>query len=413
MKINIPYGEETINIKVPDKNILGVVYPNKVNSGDEIQILADAIYNPINSKTFEEFIFNAKDLLLIVNDGKRLNPTIKILDIIYDKIKNKNIKFIIATGAHHFPTEEEFNLIFGNYYKKIKNQVFVHDSKRIEDMVYIGNSRNGTEIWLNKMIKADSLISIGAIEPHYFAGYTGGRKSFLPGIAGYKTIEQNHKYALSSKAQTLNLEDNLVHADMDDVLDIIKDKKIFSIQTVFNKEKKIHAAAAGHIKDSFYALLNKVKEIFCVKIENKADIVVSIATYPMDIDLYQSQKVLENGKMILKENGILLMVSKCKNGIGDNAFFNLLSQSNFPEEAIKKINKKYKLGYHKAARIAQISLRSKIWSVTDLKEVDLKRIFINPFHSIEEAINKAIEEKGHRAKILFLMDGGRIVPIIK
>lgn len=414
MDIKVPYDKnDKLGVSVPDGNVLSVVFPNKVKAQNETGILLKAIKNPINSKSFTDFLGDAKDVLFIINDGTRPTPTAKVLDMIYDQIKNKDMKFIIATGVHRAPTKEEFDFIFGRYYDVFKDRIHVHDSKREEDMVHIGTSKNGTEMYVNRLgMEAHKIVIIGSVEPHYFGGYTGGRKSFLPGIASRKTIEQNHKHALKLEAQALALKGNPVHEDMIDALKTIEDKEIFSIQTVLDGERRLYGVTCGHIHDSFYAAIDKAKEVFCVKIPEKADIVVSVAPYPMDIDLYQSQKALDNGKLALKQGGILIMVSKCRTGIGEPTFFELLSSSDSPEEALETIDKGYRLGYHKAAKMAEIGTWAEMWAVTDLDDKDMQAIFIQPFHNLQTALNKALAKKGKDAKILFLMDGSITVPMV-
>jgi len=415
MDIQVSYGkDEKLKVGIPDENVLSVVEPNKVEEQNQTEILLKAIENPINSKSFTEFLSDAKDVLFIVNDGTRPTPTAKVLDIIYEQIKDKNIKFIIATGVHRAPTQEEFDFIFGKYYNIFKDRIYVHDSKKDEDMVHIGTSKNGTEMYVNRLgMGAHKIVIIGSVEPHYFGGYTGGRKSFLPGIASRKTISQNHKYALKPQAQALALDGNPVHEDMIDALKTIADKEIFSIQTVLDGERRLYGVTSGHIHDSFYAAIDKAKEVFCVKIPEKADIVVSVAPYPMDIDLYQSQKALDNGKLALKKGGILIMVSKCRTGIGEPTFFELLSSSDSPQKALETIDKGYKLGYHKAAKMAEIGTWAEMWGVTDLEDKDMNAIFIKPFHNLQNALNKALEQKGKNSKVIFLMDGSITVPMIE
>ena len=313
MLIEIPYGkDERINVNIEDKFVSEIVTPNKVPIGNEVETIQNAVSNPINSSNFHDFLKDSKDILFIVNDATRPTPTAKVLDIIYDDIKGYNIKFIVATGIHRAPTEDEYVQIFGKHYQEFKDIIYAHDSKKEEDMVYLGTSKNGTEMLVNKIgVDADKIVIIGSVEPHYFAGYTGGRKSFLPGIASYKTIEQNHKLALSPKAKSLALEGNPVHEDMIDALKTVK-KDIFAIMTILDMDHNIYAATSGNIYDSFTAAIDKANDVFVVKIKEKADIVVSVAKFPMDIDLYQSQKAIDNAKLALKEDGILIVVSKCR-----------------------------------------------------------------------------------------------------
>ncbi|UCE74584.1 MAG: nickel-dependent lactate racemase [Methanomassiliicoccales archaeon] len=414
MKLEIPYCKDLVKIEIPDEHVTGIVRPNDVKIGDERETIFKAIENPINSKSFSDFLSDAKDVLFIVNDGTRPTPTSKILDILHEKFQEKDVKFIVATGVHRAPTEEELEFIFGKHLKYLRDRIFIHDAKREEDMVFIGTSKNGTEMYVNRLgVEAHKIVIISSVEPHYFAGYTGGRKSFLPGIASRKTIEQNHRYAMRDDAQPLVLEGNPVNEDMEDAILTIQDKEIFSIMAVLDRHQSIYATCAGHIYDSFHAAIEKANEVFAVPIKEKADIVVSVAPYPMDIDLYQSQKAIENGKMALKDGGIIILVSKCRDGIGDETFFKLLASSSDAKEVLDTIEKGYRLGFHKAARIVDASLKGEIWAVTDLEDDIIQKAFMKPYPSVQEAVDSAISKIGPDAKVLFLLDGSVTVPVIR
>ncbi len=414
MEINIPYGLEKVPIRVPDENVLGVFHPNEVETGPERATLINALGHPMGGPSFEAFLYGAKDVLFIVNDGTRPTPTAKVLEIIRPSLRKVNHRFIIATGCHRAPTEEEYRFIFGSLYPELRDRVFVHESRDDKDMVLLGTSQNGTEMFVNRLgVEAEKLVAISSVEPHYFGGYTGGRKSFLPGIASYKTIEQNHKYAIRSEAKALALGGNPVHDDMIDALQSVQGKPIFSIQVVLDRERRMYGATTGDIHASLDGAIAKANEVFCVAVPEKADIVVSVAPYPMDVDLYQSQKALDNGKLALKDGGILIMVSKCRTGIGEKAFFELLAGAGGdPKRALAQIDHGYKLGYHKAAKMAEIALWAEMWAVTDLPDSDLKSVFMRPFPSIQKALDQALAVKGPKAKVVFLMDGSITVPMI-
>jgi nickel-dependent lactate racemase len=361
----------------------------------------------------KEFLADARDVLFIVNDPTRPTPTARVLDIIAEDIAGQNISFIVATGIHRAPTEEEYLQIFTEkYYTKYKDRIHCHDSRK-DEMVYLGTSKNGTEMKVNKIgVDAHKIVIISSVEPHYFAGYTGGRKSFLPGIAAFDTIEQNHKLALKQEARALALEGNPVHEDMIDALSTVK-KEIFTISTVLDKKHRIYAATAGDIYKSMEAAVSKAQEVFVAKIPQKADIVVSVVKFPSDIDLYQAQKGIDNAKYALKEGGILLLVAKCRMGIGEDSFVKLLSSADSPRDALDKIEKKFVVGYHKAAKMAEVGLYAQTWAVTDLDPKILESIFIRPFSSLQEALDKAFEEKGKDAKALILLDGSLTIPHVE
>jgi len=412
MQITLPYGKDgDLQGSLPDERVAGFVEPNTVDIADESVTLRAALDAPINGPTLADFLADARDVLFIVNDATRPTPTSRVLDIIADDLEGVNCRFIVATGVHRAPTEEEYVQIFGDHYARLKDRIHAHDA-RTDEMVFLGTSRSGTEMHVNKLgARAHKIVIIGSVEPHYFAGYTGGRKSFLPGIASYKTIEMNHKLALSREARALSLEGNPVHEDMIDALSTV-DKEIFAIMTVLDKDHRIYAATAGHIHDSFTAAIDRANEVFAAKIADKEDIVVSVVKFPQDIDLYQAQKGIDNGKLALKEGGILILVAKCRHGVGEESFARLLTSADSPADALARIDDGYLLGYHKAAKMAEIGLWAETWGVTDLDPDLLGDLFIRPFDSLQAALDAALEAKGPDAKVLFLMDGGLIVPLV-
>ncbi len=413
MQIKVPYGKDgEKTATIGDHLDTSFLEANEVEIKEPGMLLNQSLDAPVNSPSITDFLADARDLLVIVNDATRPTPTKQVMDVIYDKLAHLPVKYIIATGAHRGPSHEEYLQVFGDHYEKIKDDILVHDARRSEEMVFLGKSSNGTEMYVNKAgVDAHKIIIIGSVEPHYFAGYTGGRKSFLPGIAGFDTIEQNHKLALVPEARALALEGNPVHEDMVDALKVVK-KEIFAIMTVLDKNHSIYAVTAGDIHDSFMEATHRANEVFAAPIKEKADIVVSVVKFPGDIDLYQAQKGIDNAKLALKNNGILILVAKCRCGIGGKTFADLLGSCDTPQEVLDTIEKGYKLGYHKAAKMAEIGIWAEMWAVTDVEPEIIEKLLIRPFASLQEALDKAIETKGDSAKVLFLMDGGLTVPMV-
>jgi len=304
--------------------------------------------------------------------------------------------------------------IFGKTYECFKKQIFVHDAKKDENLKYYGKSKRGTEIYVNKMVpETGNVLAINSVEPHYFAGYTGGRKSFLPGVAGFKTIEMNHKFALNNKACTLTLKNNPVHEDMNEMTDFLKNINIFSIQIVLTSDHKIYAVTTGDLKKSFNEAIKYANKVFCVPLKEKGNIVLTAAPYPMDLDLYQSQKALDNGKLALEDNGIIILVSKCRDGVGDPSFLDMLGRADNPKKILEILEHEYKFGAHKAAKIAEIGLRAEIWAVTDLDSTTIRKALMKPYSNIQTALDdavKAIKKKGKQLKIIIMPAGSLTVP---
>jgi len=414
MKITIPYGKDKIELDLPDSLNIEIAYPNKVSSEKKDKLVEKALEKPIGTEPFEKWIGGNKDFLFIMNDNTRPTPTLEILKELDKRMNLEEAKYIIATGAHKEPKNKELKSIFGEFYNRINSNIIVHNASNYKSLVNLGTTKSGTEVWINeKIIEAGAIIPIGSVEPHYFAGFTGGRKSFIPGLAGYITIEQNHKLALEEGAAPIQLKGNPVHIDLLDALNKIPDTPIFSIQTIVKNEKDLCAVFCGDIHKSFLKASEYAKNVFCIGVKEKADIVITIVKPPLDKNLYQAHKAIEHGKLALKNGGILILVAACRDGIGPDNFYKLLSSSNNPEEIIKTAHEHYQLGYHKATRITKLSKKAQIWAVSEIEDKILKETFMSPFDSLQEAFAKALEEKGREAKILIIIDGGNIVPLAR
>lgn len=410
MKLEIPYGDTTETIELADGNVEQVIIPNAVDTADEAETLRAAIFNPLNSSGIEDFLKGRENILLLVNDATRPTPTVAIMEILCPLLRGKSFKILIATGSHRAPTEEEYDFIFGKLYGELKDRVHVHDAKK-SPCYSLGKTRHGNDLMLNTLVReADAIIPIGSIEPHYFAGYTGGRKCFMPGVASYDCITANHKLAISPAAQAMVLKGNPVAEEFDDAEQILEKLNVFAIMTVLDGEHRVYAAAAGDLRESFYSLLPRADEVFVVPIRRQADIVVTVALEPNDIDLYQSQKALDNGKTALKDGGVIILVSACRSGIGSQAFLDLLSSEPTCKAVIEKLDREYKLGYHKAGKMAEIGAKARMWAVTPLDATLIGKAHMRPFTSVSEALKAALEEKGPAARVTFIMDGGMTIP---
>ena len=409
MIIDVKYGKDEVQkVEIPDENYIGTFYPKDVECGDPDKVIGQSIDNPIGYDSLEAFLDGGKDIVFIVNDGTRPTPTAKVLDA----LSKRMARYLVATGTHRDMTAEEYNFVFGKHYSDLKDRIICHDAKNSE-CVFLGTSKNGTPMEVNKIaVESDRLVIITSVEPHYFAGYTGGRKSFLPGVASFKTVEANHKLAMSKEAQALALEGNPVHEDMMDALEVVKGKKIFAIETVLDRHQNIYKAISGELHASFHEAVKYANEVFSVPIPEKADVVLTVAPYPMDVDLYQSQKALDNGKWALKEGGKIIMVSKCREGIGHPTFLQQLSSSNDPNKVLENLRAEYKLGYHKAAKMAEIATWASIWAVTGLDPEILSKANIRPFPTVADAMKEALAENP-KARVIVLMDGSVTIPRVE
>jgi len=412
MHLEFPYGDRILPVDVDDNRVVAVLSPNRVPSGGEAELISGAILHPVASKSFEAFLLGAEDVLFVVNDATRPSPLERILDTVSPALKNKRVRFLVATGTHPPPDERDLRRLFGRHLESHRELIAIHDAKNESDMEFVGTTRFGTAVGLNRRIMdAQKCIVIGTVEPHYFAGFTGGRKSFLPGCAAYATVESNHRFALDPGSMTCALEGNPVHEDMQAAAEMLGDKSVFSIQTVLDGYNRIVAAFAGDLDSTFRMAVGESRKVYCVPVPASAEIVVGSVSPPLDADLYQAHKALENAKPAVKKGGIFILAAACPHGPGNDAFVRVLSSEKRPEDVLGKVQKEYKLGYHKSARIAEFVLHSQCWAVTGLDPAIPRSMFMRPFAGLQAAVDAAVAQKPD-GKILFIRSAGTVVPEI-
>ena len=415
MKISLPYGNKGIKIDVPDERLAGILRIREAPSGRKDPVKS-ALERPVNAPTFGEFVEKSRDILIIVNDGTRPTPTAEvlrhILPFLRDKLQSGKVSVLIATGTHRAPTEEEFRFIFGQHLSAFKGHIHSHDSLH-DPMTDYGTTIRKTRVLINSLLEeADGIVTINSVEPHYFAGYTGGRKSIVPGAAGFETIEHNHSFALSGDAQALRLKGNPVHEDLEEALGLFLEtgKRVFSIQMVLDRHHRIYEASAGNIMNSFYEAAGYAEEVFSVPIREKADIVITAASPPMDLNLYQAQKALEHGRLALKKRGIIILVSECRNGVGNNTFLRLMEEGGSPERVMEIVRENYRLGYHKSARLSALARESEVWAYTSLDDSILRGAFMRPVHNLQNAVEEAMKRMPE-GEVAVIPEGSITVPV--
>jgi len=410
--LKIPYGPEELPLQVPEANWGGLLRPPEPPVLDWDAGLQSALAPSPASEGLTDFLLGCRSLLIVVNDETRPTPTGKVLEYLWPQIKDLNFKILVATGVHGKSSEAGCALMFSPLWPSLKEKVFFHDSREERSMIFLGETIRGTRVLINSAVMlADRLLAIGSVEPHYFAGYTGGRKMIVPGLAAYSTIVANHSLAMDSGARPLRLVGNPVHEDLMEALQYLTVPPIFSLQLVLTPQHDLFGAFAGTLTGSFLDAVLKAEEVFSVPFREKADILIAVARPPLDLDLYQSQKPIEHGKLALKKDGILILVMPCRQGAGPSDFQELLRQTGDPDKARLMLYQPYALGFHRTLRnVRFLQEGGEIWGVTDLDPGFLSQTFIQPKPGLQEALDQAIAKKGPRAKVNILMNAGLCVP---
>ncbi|NMB97824.1 MAG: nickel-dependent lactate racemase [Clostridiaceae bacterium] len=384
------------------------------------RIVRDALENPVQSDRLRDLAVGAEKILVITSDHTRPVPSKLTLPLILNEIRSLNpnaeIKILIATGFHRLTTEDEINEKFGvELAEAEKENIIIHDSRDMGNMVFKGILPSGGELWLNSLVDwADLVVSEGFIEPHFFAGFSGGRKSILPGIASEKTVLANHcsKFIADSNARTGNLKDNPIHTDM--LFAARKANLRFILNVVLNSDKEIVKAFAGHPE--------KAHECGCMYVEKtarvksvKADIVItSNGGHPLDQNIYQAVKGMTAAEACVNDGGVIIMVAACGDGHGGDAFYRWFAEADTVEEVAEKISgisqDETIADQWEAQILARVLMKARVIMVTDNCSPELIQN-MKMFHasSPEEALVLAENMAGKNAEIVVIPDGVGVI----
>ena len=407
--IRIPFDNKIRNIRIPESRLAGLLEVPVFTDRDLESLSIKAFSGFVNSAPFRRFVRGREALLVIVNDITRSTPTARILNLIRPKITSASVHFLVSAGAHRAPAETELKSIMGSFYESHRTRIQIHDCNN-SPLEELGVTAHGSPVLINShAVRASKILVIGSVEPHYFAGFTGGRKGLIPGVAGYSTIEHNHSLAMSELSQPLKLKGNPVHEDMSEAAGFLKNE-IFSIQVVTDTQARIRGVFTGDIHDSLGKAAGKAAEIYGVPCTEKADIVIAAAASPLDRDLYQSQKAMEHARIAVNSGGILILVSACREGIGPDHFVKLIRSDPDPDRVLDIIRQGYRLGHHKAYNWINLSKRVRLYGVTKLNPGILQSLHMRPFETVQAAVDQALREVP--GKVLVIPSASVVVPVL-
>jgi len=354
----------------------------------------------------DSFTVVPDNCLIIINDHYRSTPTNRIIKLLRKTGKIISpVTFIIATGSHKPPTLEVASKLCSAI---SRDTILCHDINSVKNYLNCGITSRGTEVFVNPIInKFETIITIGSVEPHYFAGFTGGAKSIVPGIASLETIVNNHRWAMTPDSALMKTTGNPVFEDIWESANLVVPlNSIDSIQIV-NHGNDIYDASVGKLPEAFECARQKSMEIYGKNLKEKVDVVISCVSSPLDENLYQAQKAIENCKNIIKEGGSLLLVAKCQEGVGSKNFFDRLNDLGSAENIMNTLNfENYKFGDHKAYKFAETTKTITIYYYGDLDTETASKAYMNKItlEELKENYNKWITT----AKTVVLDDAGGI-----
>jgi nickel-dependent lactate racemase len=415
----LPYGKSEVCVRIPTRNFLGSIEPKeKVGVSDQQAEIVRALQEPLSSKKLREIAKAESRIAIVVDDDTRPTPSNIIVPPILDELnaagsKDENITIIFACGTHKPVSHEKSVTLLGetivNRYKVVN-----HDC-RAQDLVKVGTTnRYGTPVFLNRVFTdADLRILTGAVSLHYFAGYSGGRKSILPGIAGEETIKHNHVMLLDAHSTAGNLNENPVHEDMMEAAKLAKTD--FTLNVVMNSKHEIVKAYAGDVEQVFAEGVKLVDEMYRVAVDRRADIVVvSPGGHPADLNLYQAYKAVDNALEVVKRGGVIILVAELPEGHGHQTFYDWMVKYGELKIAEREIKRNFALGGAKAYVYLKAMQKAAIILVSSMPDYYATTVFrMKTARAVNDALSQAFNIAGQNAKVWTMPCGSYTLPEVK
>ena len=410
---------ENVSIRIPKTDYLNFIEfkePEKLNYPDDFR---NAFNNPINSKMLEEIAVGSKKVVIIVSDSTRGIPTARVLpfvieDLLKAGVEMEQICIVIALGVHRPATPEEIEEIVGKEFVD-KIRIENHDGFDQQKLVNIGTTSFETPIEINKTVyDSDLRIIIGKVEPHEFAGFSGGRKSVLPGVAGERTIEINHRpeMLLHENARPGIMQGNPVNQDMEESAKLLGVD--FAVNIVQDDNADIIGLFCGELLESHYKAIDHINSFCGISIKEEADMVITTPGIPLNIDLYQSVKPIIALAPIMKKGGVIFIYSDCTEGVNSVDMVRAYDGATSLEDVIGCLMKDYKIQMDHSlllSKIMQQDIKIVLYSPNIEQEI-IEKMFMVAADSIDDGLAKAYQlVHKENPKVLFFPQPQRTLPV--
>ena len=414
MNYQIKYFKDYVPFTIEESHAVQELLPKHCPAveSEEAEVKR-ALAHPIDSPKLSDIVKPGEKIVIVTSDVTRPVPSWVIVPCLLEelekaKVSLDDVTIVFGLGSHRPMTEEEHRRLVGD---DVYEKVTCIDSNP-DDCVHLGTCRNGTSVDIFKVVaEADRRILVGNVEYHYFAGYSGGMKAIMPGVASRESIQSNHKNMIRPGSYAGNLEGNPVRDDIEEVAKYCPVD--FIVNVVLDDHKQIAYAAAGHPVAAHRKACHFLDEIYKLKIEKPADVViVSTGGYPKDINLYQAQKSIDNAKHAVREGGIMIVSASCKEGYGSETFGRWIHDYDTPEARIQAIHEHFELGGHKSAALGLVQQKCTIYLVTDMDDALVEKANMVPFHDLQTAIDAAFAKMGDDASAYIIPIGGSTLPMV-
>lgn len=420
--IPIPYYTSTLALHVEEENLKAVLTAKMHGfhaEKSQEQLVLDALEHPVDSPRLRTLAEGKRKIVIVTSDHTRAVPSKITLPLLLKEIRSGNpdadITILIATGLHRPTTEEEQRRMFGDEIVD-HEKIAINNAFAPEQFVELCTLPSGAVFQVNRLAaECDLLVTEGFVEPHFFAGFSGGRKSILPGICSERTVNENHSYKAVSHPRSNSgmLKDNPIHADM------LCAAKAVNVQFIFNValdgEKKIVAAWAGDLEQAHEAGVAFIRQWSQCPVVTGDIVVTSNGGYPLDQNLYQSPKAMATAEDCAGEDGVIIMCCSCCDGMG-GAHFGQLIQRGTPDEIdryLSSIPPEKTIPEQWCTQVCVRVLRKHpvILVTTFLSHDEVRKANMIPASTPDEALEIAYRLKGEQASVVVIPDGVSVLTV--
>ena len=424
MQYNLAYGRGQLNVELPEKNVVKVLNIQPAAAlEDPMDAVFDVLEEPIEAEPLAAIAEGKKSACVVVCDSTRPvpNPAIllPILQTLEDSgIDTSKITILIATGLRRASTSEERHEIIGEDIMLRKFKVSDHNSKKLHQHEYLGVTKGGTPIWIDRRyLEAEVKILTGMIEPHSIAGFSGGRKAICPGIAAAETVASCYSSQLIAHENVRPgcIDDNPVHAEQMEVAR--KAGCDFIVNVLLNQDRQIAKVVGGHLNWAFQKGVQIARKSLTATVEKQVDIVVtSGGGAPFDKTWYQTIRGIAGALDIVKPGGTIIIASACGEGIGCKEFEEIANQFASIDDFVKAITTENQsfVEQWQLEELAKALQKGKVKVISEGVPAEmLQKLFVVPCATVEEAVAESLEEYGTDATIAVIPEGPSVLAIAK
>jgi nickel-dependent lactate racemase len=407
MEVHLKYGQGAQSVYLPGEIACETLMPNGLSPlADPTAAVLDALRHPIGTPPLRQIVRAGERVAVLVNDITRLVHSEVFLPLLLDELNaagvpDRDIFVVFALGIHRRQTVEEQHRIVGEEVAQ-RIALYDHDCYHEQNLIHIGRTSRGNEVWINRKVhEADRVILTGEIIHHLIAGYSGGRKSLVPGVAGEGTTTFNHRFILDPRCRSGVLDGNPVHEDLMEACRMFDPD--FLLNVVLNPRGQLVRVVAGHYEHAHRVGCQTVDRIYRVAIEKPYDLILASAGgFPFDIDLRQAHKGMENAARALRAGGVLVYFAECRDGAGHQAFEEWVGKLSSSAEMERDLRSKFVVGGHKAYWVVRLGENARIYLFSRLPDEFVRRCHLHPASAPQAVID---------AELAHLRPGGRVAHI--